>query len=73
MVFVGDRQLQNNAVNLRIGVCGNDFGFDVVRGCGVIIDNVNADIFAIFDFKVDIFSDDRIIGVANDKESGFGL
>ena len=78
LVFVFDGELENDSVNVLVGVGVFYFGLDVVGGGGEIIDDFDADVGAIGDFQIDIFGDDWAVVVADDEEGrlpfeGFGF
>ena len=51
-------------MNERVGVGFADFGGEGVGSFGFKIFNRDADIGAVFDFELDVFLDDGIVGVA---------
>ena len=67
---MGERELDDDAVDFTIGVGGFDFGDDFVGGFGTIIFDYDADVCAVLDFELDVFGDDGVIVVAKDKEPG---
>lgn len=63
--------MDDDAVNFRVGIRGSDFGFEVFFVGGVVIDDVDTDVACVFDFKVDIFVNNRVVVIADDEEGGF--
>ena len=70
MGFAGERELDDDAMNATIGIGLLDFGGDIGGGFGEVVDNGDADVFAVFDFEVDVFLNDRVVVVADDEEGG---
>ena len=61
-------ELKNNAVNGRIAISGVDFTDDVVSRFSEIIFDNGADVFAVLNLKIDIFSNDGIIAISDDEQ-----
>ena len=68
--FIGDGKLQDNAIDLVVIIGGEDFIVDFVGGIGAEINDFDANVFAVLDFKVNVFSDNWVIAVADDEEGG---
>ena len=76
--FVGKGELNDDAVDIVVVVCVEDFLSEriALMGSGRVIirakvNHLYSDILAIFDFEVDIFFDDGIVVVADDEKCGF--
>ena len=63
--------MKDDAGNGRIFVGGLDFCGNIFGGACKIIFDCDANILAIFDFKIDVFSNNRIIAIADNEEFGF--
>ena len=64
--------MDDDAIDGGVGVGLEDFLFEVGWGLGKIILYGDADVGAVFDFEVDVFGDDGVIGIAKDEEFGCG-
>ena len=57
-------------MNFGVVVGFENFGFDVFGAVGAVINHFDADIFAVGDFEIDVFSDNWVVGITNDQKSG---
>ena len=71
--FIFQGKLNDDSGNCWVNVGLVDFVDDFVGGIGVKILDVDADVFAVFDFELNVFLDDRIIAITNNEELGFGI
>ena len=55
-------------MSARVLICRGDFGGDVGGTFGTVIFYCDADIFAVADFEIDIFSDNRVVAVSDNEE-----
>ncbi len=60
-------------MNLRIGVGFADFGGESVGSFGFKIFDRDTDVGAVFDFELDVFLDDGVIGIAQNEKFGRGF
>lgn len=68
MRFISKWELNDDTVSSGIGVGLVDFANDIgVVLCKIVFDG-NADVGAVFDFIFDIFHNDGIVTIADDKE-----
>ena len=65
--------MDDNAGNCRVGVSLIDFVDDFGSSICLEIFNNNTDIFAVFDFEIDVFDDDGIVGIADNEKFGLGF
>ena len=70
LVFVLNGELEDNAVDAFVGVRAGNGGADVVGIFSKIVNNLDADVFAVFDFEINIFFDHGVLGIADDEEGG---
>ena len=69
--FILNGELEDDAVNSRVGVGLLDFFSDFGGVFSIEIFDGDADIFTVFDFEINVFRDDGIIAVADDEEFRF--
>ncbi len=55
-------------MNGGIDICVNDFFSERVLAGGFETIYADADVFAVFDFEIDVFSDDRIVAITKYEE-----
>ncbi len=65
--------MNDDAGNFRVLVGGENFFFNLLIILGAKIFDFYADICAILNFEVDIFSDDRIVAVADNQKLRLGF
>ena len=63
--------MDDDAVYGAIAICTNNFFSERVVAGDAIIDNLDANIFTVTFFEINVFGDDGIIRVAEDEEFGF--
>ena len=65
---VENGELKNDAVDGRIAISGVDFTGDVVGRFSEIIFDNGADVFAVLNLEIDIFSNDGIVAISDDEQ-----
>ena len=67
--FVGEGELEDDAVNMGVGICTDDFFSERVV-VSVNVSYFDTNILTILFFKIDVLHDDGIVAVAENEEFG---